>query len=312
MEKGISINEKIAVVCGGDGREREVSLRSGAAVCAALSEAGLNAETVDLRSLDEVEKLKGFGRVFIAMHGDWGEGGQLQARLEAAGIPYTGSDSRSSALALDKWQARECFKRAGLRVPKGVLLPAEGAVFDSVRELGPDVVVKPCCGGSTVGITIIKGVTPETLTQAAALARQSYVSDVLVEEYIEGRELTAAVWERSGKAEPLPVIEFAPKTGFYDYKNKYTSGATEYLVPAPLAPEVAARVAEAAVRAHQALGCRTYSRADFRLSPDGTPYLLEVNTAPGMTATSLVPKAAKAIGISMPDFVKEVVLAASL
>ena len=153
---------------------------------------------------------------------------------------------------------------------------------------------------------------PEALSHAVALARQSYESNVLIEEYIAGRELTAAVWERSGKAEALPVIEIAPKTGFYDYKNKYTAGATEYLVPAPLDPETAAKVAEAGVRAHQALGCRTYSRADFRLTPEGVPYVLEVNTAPGMTATSLVPKAAAAVGISMPEFVRQVIQAAHL
>lgn len=307
------MSEKIAVICGGDGREREVSLRSGAAVCAALREAGLEAETVDLRSLDEMDKLKGFDRAFIAMHGDWGEGGQLQDRLETAKIPYTGSDSKASALALDKWKARESFKKAGLTIPKGILLSSGEADFESVRtELGPDVVVKPCCGGSTVGISIIKGVTPEALSQAVTLARQSYVSNVLIEEYIEGRELTSAVWERNGKAKPLPVIEIAPKTGFYDYQNKYTAGATEYLVPAPLDPEIAAKVAEVGVRAHQALGCRTYSRADVRLTPDGVPYLLEVNTAPGMTATSLVPKAANAVGVSMPEFVKQVIQAAHL
>ena len=163
---------------------------------------------------------------------------------------------------------------------------------------------------STVGISIIKDVTPEALAQAVSLACQSYSSDVLLEEYIEGRELTVAVWERNGVAEALPVIEIAPRAGFYDYRNKYTAGATEYLIPAPLGEDTAANVADTAVRAHEALGCRAYSRADFRLTSDGGLYLLEVNTAPGMTETSLVPKAAKAAGISLPNFVRQIVQAA--
>ena len=307
--------EKVAVVCGGDGREREVSLRSGKAVRDALRSAGFTAETLDLRSLDDAGNIKGFDGVFVAMHGDWGEGGQLQERLAAAGIPYTGSGPEASALALNKWRARETFKRNGLRIPKGVLLPLgkRDFDFDNIRsELGPDVVVKPCCGGSTVGISIIRGMTPEKLAKAVGLAHDSYSSDVLIEEYIGGRELTAAVWERDGKAEALPVIEIAPKAGFYDYGNKYTAGATEYIVPAPLEPEIAEEVANIAVKAHFALGCRAYSRADIRLTQEDVPYLLEVNTAPGMTATSLVPKAAGAAGISMPEFVKRIIQAARI
>ena len=294
---------KAAVLCGGDGAEREVSLRSGAAIHIALSEAGIPAERVDLTSLDQVKELAGFDRAFIVMHGDWGEDGELQGRLEAAGIPYTGSGPEACALAMDKWRARGLFERAGLRVPKGRLLTSGEVDPAALREaLGPDIVVKPCRGGSTVGVSIVKRATGEALEQAVDLARRSYDSDVLFEEYIEGRELTVAVWERDGAAEALPVIEIVPKAGFYDYANKYTSGATDYLVPAPLDPDAAARVAEAAVSAHTALGCRAYSRADFRLPPDGVPYILEINTAPGMTATSLVPKAAQAAGMSLSDF----------
>ena len=299
----------VAVLCGGDGRERDVSLRSGKAVYDALNEAGFDAVLVDLKTLDDAEKLTGFDGVFIAMHGDWGEGGQLQAKLEAMHIPYTGSGPKASSLAMNKWQASEIFTRSGITMPEGMLLPAD---FDEiVSRLGRNVVVKPCSGGSTVGVTLIAGITSEMLDYAVDFAKESYDSEVMVEKYIDGREITCAVWERSGKPQALPVIEIAPHSGYYDYTNKYTSGATDYIVPAHIDPEISAQVQDMAVKAHEALGCSGYSRADFRLSPEGRVYILEVNTAPGMTATSLVPKAAKAVGVSMSEFVGEIMRSAS-
>lgn len=307
------MNERIAVLCGGDGAEREVSLRSGAAVTSALVEAGYRAEAVDLRSLAKARRsLSGlFDAAFVAMHGSWGEDGRLEAELEAMGLPYTGSDPIVCDLAMDKGRSCAILRAAGLTVPKGILLPEGAPDLEAVRaELGDAVVVKPCSGGSTVGITILRHITEDALRAAVALARQEYGPSVLIEEYISGRELTAAVWERDGSPEALPVIEIIPHAGFYDYRNKYTAGATEYLVPAPLEPAVAERVAGSAVAAHRALGCRDYSRADFRLSEDGTPWILEVNTAPGMTATSLVPKAARAAGLEFSEFVSHLVRSA--
>lgn len=296
--------KKIAVLCGGDGREREVSLRSGRAVCNALCEAGFEAEIIDLKKLDDVEKLKGFDGAFIAMHGDWGEGGILQEKLLALNIPYTGSDPKSSALAMDKWKACNLFRTAGIRVPEGILMPES---FEKIVSLlGHDIVVKPCSGGSTVGITIIKGLTPEKLNEAVKLARESYVGDVMLEKYIYGRELTCTVWEHDGITEALPVIEIVPRAGFYDYSNKYTAGATEYIVPAKIDDDISECIKDFAVKAHKVLGCSGYSRSDFRVEDDGTVYILEVNTAPGMTETSLVPKAARAAGVSLPEFVKNI------
>ncbi|MBQ7193413.1 MAG: D-alanine--D-alanine ligase [Synergistaceae bacterium] len=297
---------KVAVLCGGDGREREVSLRSGKAVTDALNEAGFEAFMIDLLRLDDADRLKGAGidGVFIAMHGDWGEGGQLQERLTSLRIPYTGSDAHASALAMDKWESQRFFERAGIPVPKSIFIPKN---YDDVaRELGTDVVVKPCSGGSTVGVSIIHSLTPQNLNDALNLARDSYAGEVMAEEYIPGREITCAVWERNGKAEALPVIEIKPHTGYYDYTNKYTKGATEYIVPAELPEEIAKMIGDYAVKAHEALGCRAYSRSDFRLTEDGRAYILEVNTAPGMTETSLVPKAARAAGVSMTEFVKSI------
>ena len=299
----------VAVLCGGDGREREVSLRSGKAVCDALNEAGFSAELLDLHTIDEAEKVRGYDGAFIAMHGDWGEGGGLQAKLEDMGIPYTGSGPRASESAMDKWKACRIFSEADITIPEGLLYPVS---FEEVSaKLGRDVVVKPCSGGSTVGVSIILGLAPKKLDEAVRVAKGSYDSDVMLEKYIEGRELTCAVWERAGRAEALPVVEISPHTGFYDYSNKYTSGATEYIVPAKLDAEISAKVQAMAVKAHEALGCSGYSRADFRLAPDGTAYILEVNTAPGMTGTSLVPKAAKAVGVSMSEFVGEIMRSAA-
>ncbi len=302
--------KKVAVLCGGDGREREVSLRSGEAVCKALNEAGeFEAVKIDLQALSEIDKVKGYDGAFIAMHGDWGEGGVLQAKLEELRIPYTGSGPKASALAMNKYEAQELFAKNNIRTPENLVWPVK--LNEIVAELGQDIVVKPCSGGSTVGLTIIKGVNEEALTKAAKVASESYDSDVLIEKYIEGRELTCAVFEREGRAEALPIIEIKPHAGFYDYTNKYTAGATEYIVPAELDSEIANVISQMAVKAHEVLGCSGYSRSDFRLTPNGDAYILEVNTAPGMTATSLVPKAAKSIGISMPEFVTMIMKMAS-
>jgi len=293
--------KKIAVLCGGDGQEREVSLRSGKAVADALNEAGFDAAMIDLKSMDEIEKIKNFDGVFIAMHGDWGEGGDLQAKLEAMKIPFTGSGSKASALAMNKIKACELFKANGIKIPDGLVWSGDCEKIFSA--LGRDIVVKPSSGGSTVGITILKNSTPEDLIKAVKVAQESYEGEVLIEKYIDGREITAAVWEKDGKIEALPLIEIVPHQGFYDYKNKYTKGATEYIVPAKIDEKDAKIISDMAVKAHEVLGCSGYSRSDFRLSKDGA-YILEVNTAPGMTATSLVPKAAAAVGVSMPEFVK--------
>ncbi|MBR4196865.1 MAG: D-alanine--D-alanine ligase [Synergistaceae bacterium] len=296
--------KRVAVLCGGDSREREVSLRSGKAVADALNEAGFYADMIDLLRLEEADRVKGYDGAFIAMHGDWGEDGRLQARLSEMGIPYTGSDPHACALAMDKWEAQKIFASAGIPVPKSVFLPKN--YDDVVREIGRNIVVKPCAGGSTVGVSIIPELTPQNLNDAVSLARESYAGEVIAEEYIPGHEITCAVWENNGVTEALPVIEIKPHEGYYDYANKYTKGATEYICPAEIDDETAKRIGDYAVKAHNALGCRAYSRADFRLSPEGEAYILEVNTAPGMTATSLVPKAAKARGISMAEFVKAI------
>ncbi len=299
----------VAVLCGGDGKEREVSLRSGKAVCDALNEAGFEAEMLDLKSLAEVDEVQDFEGAFIAMHGDWGEGGQLQQKLKEMRIPYTGSGPEASYRAMNKWASKNLFIENKIQTPEAILWPEDFNII--VEKLGSDIVVKPSTGGSTVGLSIIKNATPEKIEEAVKFSEENYYSGVIIEKYIEGRELTAAVWENNGKVEALPVIEIKPHEGFYDYKNKYTKGATEYIVPAKIEDVIAEGIKKMAVQAHKVLGCSGYSRSDFRVNSDGKIYILEVNTAPGMTSTSLVPKAANAMGISMSDFVAAIMKMAS-
>ncbi len=302
---------KVVVLCGGVSPEREVSLNSGAAVAKALSEFGYEAELCDVVSIGEFIRnwpdYKADG-VFIALHGGWGEDGRIQAVLEAFGVPYTGSGPEACMLSMDKSAAKLALANAGVPVPGGFIATGE----DDARELAEKylkshgrIIVKPNGGGSTVGVTQLSDLAE--YGAALALAWESE-SRALVEEFVAGEEVTVPVMETAvGGVVALPVIHIKPKAGFYDYKNKYTPGCTEYICPSDLPAEINARLAAAAAAAHKALGCRSYSRVDFRVTPAGAIYALEVNTAPGMTATSLVPKAAKAEGFSFGEFLDQVI-----
>lgn len=302
---------KIIVACGGRSPEREVSLASGPAVAEALRQAGFEAVLEDVKHpVDFIKKwpsLKADG-VFIALHGGWGENGRFQACLEAFGIPYTGSGPEACMLAMDKTLAKLVFSARGIPVPAGIVKrrgsDCNGREKAMLQEYGR-LIVKPNSGGSTVGVTNVAS----SAELIKGLEKAWEVEDsAVVEAYIPGCEITVAVWEReSDSAEALPAIDIRPRGGFYDYQHKYTSGVTEYLCPAPLSESAAGKLARFSREAHRCLGCRAYSRADFRVTADGGIYLLEINTAPGMTETSLVPKAAAAAGISFPEFVKSVV-----
>jgi D-alanine-D-alanine ligase len=294
---------RILVAYGGDSPEREVSLNSGKAVLEGLKEAGFAVSDGCVETprelLDRVRS-ESPDLVFIALHGGWGEDGRIQAALELMGIPYTGSGPEACFLAMDKTLSKMLFEKRGVPTPWAVEIgpdgTAEGDVpFERLRKIasGEGLVVKPCCSGSTVGVTILR--SGEELEDAVRLAR-TYSERVLAEAYIPGKELTVAVWGEGKSAAALPVIEIRPRLAFYTYEAKYTPGSSEYLCPAPLDRDTAAKVEAAAVAAHAALGCQVYSRVDLRLSPEGNPYVLEVNTAPGMTGTSLVPKAGRAAG----------------
>jgi D-alanine-D-alanine ligase len=334
---------KITVLYGGRSAEREVSLNSGRSVAGALESRGHQVTLLDPaepRALlavtpaspaaaagaatgkfgtgTELERLqpgqivaasaiRDTEVVFLALHGGEGENGTLQALLDLAGVPYTGSGMLASALAMDKRLSKELFVRAGVPTPAWVCF-APGAPAslsaEQVAQLGGwPLVVKPNDQGSTIGLSVIQ--EESQLAPAVAQARK-YAREVLVEQFIPGRELSVPVI--CGQA--YPVIEIVPSHGIYDYECKYTKGMSEYRCPAPLEADLTRRIQDLAVRACAALGCAGAPRADFRLSPAGEALCLEVNTIPGMTATSLVPMSAKAAGMSFGELVERLCLEA--
>ncbi|MCY1198136.1 D-alanine--D-alanine ligase [compost metagenome] len=290
---------KVGVLYGGRSAEREVSLMSGAGVHQALLSAGVDAHLFDTgeRSLSELAA-QGFDRVFIALHGRYGEDGTIQGALELLGIPYTGSGPLASALAMDKTMTKRVWLQHGLPTPAFEVLDADTELRLVPDRLSLPLIIKPPHEGSTVGITKVVGYSDMKEGYAAA-AR--YDSEVLAEQFITGRELTVAVLGGGKSARALPVIEIAAPGGNYDYEHKYFSDDTQYFCPASLPPEVAEEVAEIAVKAYRALDCEGWGRADFILDRNNRPWLLEMNTSPGMTSHSLVPMAAKAVGISYAD-----------
>jgi len=288
---------KVGVLMGGPSSEREISLKSGKAVLSALKESGVEAVGVDILSDNKEENIRllnsfNLDCAFIALHGRFGEDGSIQEILEEVDLPYTGSGIAASRLAMDKIGALKVFKAGGLYVPDSQFL--ERAVYGKDRkfknQLGFPVVVKPANHGSSIGLSIVE--FEEGIAAALELAFQ-FDQRVVIEQYIPGRELTVGVLDEK----PLPVIEIVPKHKFFDFEAKYQAGLTDYIVPAPLNPELAGMVAQAALEAHKLLGCFGCSRTDIILSRDNLPYVLETNTIPGMTSTSLLPKAAGILGI---------------
>ena len=303
--------EEILVVSGGEGAERDVSLHSGHAICEALRSRGANVRLADVRSSREVPILaRGVDTcVFIALHGGWGEDGRLQVLLESEKCLYTGSGPRACMFAMDKWASKALFRQSGIPVPDGVCVSSAsaGGSLASVRALLARVgkiVVKPRSCGSTVGFSIV---TEESgLNEALALVSR-FEEDAIIEEFIEGDELAVTVLDVPGDVRALPPVMIRPKKGVYDYESKYTAGATEYLSPPPLPDDLLHDIGGVALDAHRALGCAVYSRVDIRLDPHGNLKVLEVNAVPGMTATSLVPKAAAAASIAFGDLLGRIV-----
>lgn len=288
---------KVAVLLGGCSAEREVSLMSGSAVLEALRRAGVDAHPFDPAERDLFElKREGFDRAFIALHGRGGEDGTLQGVLEWLRIPYTGSGVLASALAMDKWRTKLLWQQLGLPTPGALRLTEEEFAAGSeeaarrvLEALALPVFVKPVHEGSSMGATRVE--REEELTSALEAARR-FDGEVLVERFVAGREITIGFLGE----QTLPAIEIVAPQGRYDYHNKYFSDETRYLCPAPLPEPLASRLAELTMRAARALGCRGWGRIDLLLEDDA-PYLLEMNTAPGMTAHSLVPLAARVSGI---------------
>lgn len=284
-------NKKIAVLMGGPGSEREVSLASGKAVLKALQEAGLDAVAVDVTTT-AIELPEGTDLAFNTIHGTFGEDGRLQDEMERLGVPYTGAGAKSSRLAFDKNLAKAAFVAAGVPTPKAEILDvSNGPVLPSFPA---PFVVKPPREGSSVGVHIVRD---QADAEAAIADVSKYGNDILVEEFVEGKELTVGVLGDTA----LPIVHINPLEGFYDMANKYPwlSGAkgSEYICPADLDAETTAAVQAAALAAHKALGVEIYSRVDVLLDSNNRPFVLEANTIPGMTETSLLPKSAAAVGI---------------
>jgi D-alanine-D-alanine ligase len=289
-------NDKVAVLMGGPSAEREVSLRSGAAVSAGLRRAGWRVTDVDIHGPDFVLE-PDTAVAFLALHGTFGEDGTLQRLLEERGVAYTGCGVQASHDCFDKAVSKRLFEAAGVPTARYEVLTANG----SHRVTLPlPVVVKAACQGSSVGVIIVR----EAGALDAALAEAfRYGEHVVVEEFIAGRETTVGILGETA----LPVVEVRPKTGVYDYASKYTKGATEYEVPARLSEAVTREMQAVALKAFRAAGCRDYSRIDFLLDHEERPYVLEINTLPGMTETSLLPKAANAAGISFEELCSRMV-----
>jgi D-alanine-D-alanine ligase len=292
---------KVAVLMGGDSAEREVSLMSGGGVLAALRSQGVDAHAFDPseRGLHEL-KADGFSRCFIALHGRHGEDGTVQGALELLRIPYTGSGVMASAVAMDKTMTKRVWLADGLPTPRYVRLAPDEQDAARVRtvpdELGLPLIVKPPREGSSIGVSKVLGYSQ--MQDAVKLSVQ-YDPDVLCEEFIAGEEVTCPVLGEGASARALPVIRIVAPDGAYDYQNKYFTDDVKYLVPSGLPAAEEADIQRLAVAAYRALGCRGWGRADLMVrASDRKPFLLEMNTSPGMTGHSLVPMSAKAAGMS--------------
>ncbi len=305
--KEISLST-VGVLMGGCSAERDISFKSGRAVCKALGEAGCKVIAVEINSTDEKEIVSLLEKsavdvMFVALHGEFGEDGGIQAILEKMGIPYTGSDVRTSRLAMNKVLTKDVLNQNGMVLPRSQVIsknedmPSE----DILRSLGGlPLVVKPACGGSSIGITIVR--EKERLTGAMDLAFQ-HGQEIIMEQYVVGREIAAGILGE----EALPLVEIRPKSSFFDFKAKYQTGMSDYVVPADIPDATAAKVRQTALAAYQDLGCRDFARVDFILDDQGNPFLLEINTIPGFTATSLLPMAAQRAGYGFGELCLKIV-----
>jgi D-alanine-D-alanine ligase len=295
-------NKKIGVLMGGLSSEREVSLASGGAVLAALRAKGYNAVPIDVgRDAGEQIRKTGVEVAFNALHGKFGEDGAIQGLLELMGIPYTGSGILASALGMNKIISKTVFKSYGLTVGPYLVVRAEdrNGLDAAVREISFPLVVKPSCEGSSVGVSLVHS-TKEL--EPALRSAACYDPEIIIEKYIRGVEVQVGILgERA-----LGAIEIVPRDVFYSYKAKYEKGMSDHYFPARIPKEVYDRALDAGLLAHRALGCRGYSRVDFIIDDDAVPFILEVNTLPGMTATSLLPEIAAGAGIAFPELVEEI------
>lgn len=298
---------KVALLAGGKSGEREISLASGAGAKEALEEAGFPVTVIDPEKKEDLKALidGDFDVAFICLHGKYGEDGTMQGMLEIIGLPYTGSNVWASALAMDKVKAKVFFEQAGIRTPQSVTLDSadQMAIGEIVGNVGSRCVVKPATEGSALGVFIVDN---ETDLADAIEKALSIDSEVLVETYVEGDEYTVAVLGND-EPEALPVIKIVPTNDFYDFESKYAPGGSQHICPAPLSPEETAEVQRMAVEAHKVLGCKGMSRSDFIMDETGVFWILETNTIPGMTGTSLLPDAGRAAGMEFSELCTKLV-----
>lgn len=298
---------RIGVLMGGRSSEREISLRTGQAVHRALLRRGYRAVAIDVNaSLLRQLQAKKVDVVFLALHGPGGEDGTIQGLLETIGIPYTGSGVRASAMAMHKVTAKRLLACHGIPVPDGTVI-RKGEVASRPARLAWPVIVKPAAEGSTIGISIVRKASE---WRAALRRAHAHDREAVVEAYIPGHEITVSVLGGPRGARALPTIEIVAPGGFYDYAAKYTKGRSRYLCPAPLPARVNRQVTDLAVQAYGILGCDGAARVDFRVTPRGKPYVLEVNTIPGMTEMSLLPMAAAKAGMDYDTLTEEILKSA--
>lgn len=292
---------RVALLAGGASDEREISLASGRGAGNALREAGFSVTEFDPAEKKDLQNLiaGNYDVAFLCMHGKMGEDGTLQGFLEMIGLPYIGSGVWSSALAMDKAKSKLFYENAGIQTPVSVTLysPDDMSIEDILSTVGESCVVKPATEGSALGVYIVKGAdeVKDAIEKAFELD-----SEVLVETFVKGTELTIAVLGNE-QLEALPVIQIVPRNEFYDFESKYAPGGSQHLCPAPLNAEATEKVQEMAKAAHRVLGCSGISRSDFIMDENGEFWILETNTLPGMTETSLLPDAARAAGIEFPE-----------
>ncbi len=298
----INPNMRVGVLQGGISCEREISLLSGRQVYEALCRKKIESVLIDIDTAEPrrvIRLIQGqeIDLAFIALHGEFGEDGSLQKILEDIGIPYTGSDPHSSSLAMDKIASKRIFTRLGIPSPHGTIVEKDRSVYD-----GDDfpVVIKPCSGGSSLGISIVGD---RRQLDAALSQAFDYGARVLVEAYIEGREFTVGILG----CQPLGVVEIVPRRGWYDFTAKYSDDMVDFVAPARIEPEVSFRLKEYALLSHRALGCRHFSRVDIRIDGRGYPYVLEVNSIPGLTSHSLLPLSARCCGMDFDELIMRMV-----
>lgn len=301
--------DKIVVVMGGTSTEAEISRQTGQAILKALQSKGYHAEGMELKPETFAEDIRksGCAIVFNALHGKYGEDGLLQGTLDMMGIPYTGSGVLAAAVTMDKAASKRVFVAEGIPTPRSHTYyryeMKRSLVEEIQQEFSLPVVVKAASQGSSIGVYIVE--TSDDLSHALHEAFE-YNNEVLVEEFIKGKELTVAVWGNEEKKEAFPIIEITTASGRYDYESKYTKGASTHIIPARVSEEKAGEIRQLAVRTFTACGCRGVARVDMMLSEDGVPYVIEVNSVPGMTELSLVPDAGRAMGIEFPELCEHI------